>query len=193
MNLFPNPLVGNSFLKGGVTDKPIAGTALETAYSKPLHQARLKVDNLMQGMPVTLKNEGLAAEGDSTNNGLAGNVLTADKATTSIQGFIVNSPNDVYMDGDDFPKFFKNQIVRVATVGSGATIYLPANANCKNVAIDTPIGWDATNGELATTGNLVNLEGVKIDGQVVRGLVPYFDDATGTAKAKDAFVMKVIL
>lgn len=187
MNLFANPTYNGFFLKGGSTAHPIAGTALETAYSKPLNQAKLHKDNLMQGMPVDLKNTSLASTGNSNNDGLSGNVLTAEDATT-IHGFIVNSPNDVLIDGDEFPRFLKNQVVRVATIGSGATIYLPANANVEGISLNAELKWN--NGELdANTGT--PLPGVRIDGQVVEGVIPYLDG--DTAKVKNGLVVKVIL
>lgn len=192
MNLFPNPTYNGFFKKGGSTSKPIAGTCTKTAYSRPLNQAKISEDNLIQGDAVQLKNTSLAKETNSNNDGLSGNVFSALKATNKINGFIVNSPNDILLDGDTFPRFLKNQIVRVATIGSGATVYLPADTSLANVTLDQELQWDINNKKLVTTGG-VALTGVRLAGQVVNGLVPEYDATNNVAKSKDALVVRVIL
>lgn len=194
MNLFPNPTYNGYFMKGGSTAKPIAGTCTKTAYSRPLNQAKLTVDNLMQGSAVELKNTSLAKETNSNNDGLSGNVFTATTATTVVNGFIVNSPNDILLDGDTFPRFLKNQISRVALIGSGATVYLPADSGLADVTLDTELAWDTTKNVVCAkaTGKL-DLPGVRLEGQLVNGLVPEYDATNNVAKSKDALVVRVVL
>ena len=193
MNLFPNPTYNNYFMKGGTTAKPIAGVCTMTAYSRPLNQAKVLSDNLMQGFAVELKNPSLAKEANNNNDGLSGNVFTADKATTVVNGFIVNSPNDILLDGDSFPRFLKNQVVRVATIGSGASVYLPADASLGDVTLDTELAWDTANNVVAKKGAGVDLPGVRLGGQLVNGLVPEYDATNNVAKSKDSLVVRVIL
>lgn len=204
MNLFANPQYNNYFLKGGSTAKPIVGVCLETAYNKPLNQAKVIEDNLMQGYPIILKNTSLSSS-NSNNDGLSGNVFTAENiittitvdtqvqnSTTSINGFIVNSPNDILLDGDTFPRYLKNQVVRVAVLGSGAALYLPVDSTYNDVSLETTLKWDLTNKCLSTNGQ-VELPGVRIGGQVVNGLIPYFDDINKKALSKEGLVLRVIL
>lgn len=193
MNLFPNPTYNNYFMKGGSTAKPIAGTCTKTAYSRPLNQAKLTVDNLMQGSPVELKNTSLAKETNSNNDGLSGNVFTANKAKTVVNGFIVNSPNDILLDGDTFPRFLKNQVARVALLGSGATVYLPADTSLNDVTLDTELAWDTTKNVVTKKGTGIDLPGVRLEGQLVNGCVPEYDATNNVAKSKDALVVRVVL
>lgn len=194
MNLFPNPTYNGYFKKGGTTCKPIAGTCVLTAYNKPLSQAKLTLDNLMQGSPVLLKNTSLG----SNNEGLSANVLSAsaysDSASAApiINGFIVNSPNDILLDGDTFPRFLKNQVVGVAKLGSNAPVYLPAEANLADCPIDTPLKWNSTAKQLSKTKG-VNLPGVRIAAQPVLGVIPEYDSTENRAKSKDGLVILVNL
>lgn len=192
MNLFPNPTYNGYFKKGGTTFAPIAGTVLETAYSKPLAQAKLTEDNLMQGMPVKLTNGGGAINNGDGNTGLAPNVFTASKTTDAVHGFIVNSPNDILLEGDMFPRYLKNQILRVAILGSGTTVYLAANNNCGGIATNTVLKWNNTTQELDINGD-IDLPGVKIAGQVVDGIRPSYNARDNKGESKPGLVLKVIL
>ena len=126
MNLFPNPTYNGKFI-GNSSAKPIAGVCTLTAYKRPLIQAKVTVDGLLQGDPVTIKNTGnYGTKEFSAGTGLAPLTMAAEKATTAISGFVVESPNNVYIDGNAAGQFFKNQIVYVALVGCGAEIYLQA-------------------------------------------------------------------
>lgn len=150
------------------TSRPIAGTCVYSAFTNPLQQAKMSDTCTLQGWAVALTNDTLSP---NSNNGmgLAGNVLTATKATTSINGFVVDCASVMSCDTNDFPRLCKNQVGYVAVIGSGAKIYLPADASLQNVDVDTALKWDTTNNCLSkTTG--VALSGVSIISQVVNGV-----------------------
>lgn len=150
------------------TSRPIAGTCVQTAFTNPLNQTKSSETCLLQGWAVELTNDSLSTNGNN-GMGLAGNVLTAKKATTTVNGFIVDCPSTMSMDANDYPRLCKNQIGYVAMVGSGAKIYLAADASLQGKSTDTALKWDATNNCLsATTG--VALNGVQLISQVVNGV-----------------------
>lgn len=150
------------------TSRPIAGTCVYSAFTNPLQQAKMSDTCTLQGWAVALTNETLSP---NSNNGmgLAGNVLTATKATTTINGFIVDCTSTMSCDTNDFPRLCRNQVGYVALIGSGAKIYLPADASLQNVSVDTALKWDTANNCLSTTTG-VALSGVSIISQVVNGV-----------------------
>lgn len=150
------------------TSRPIAGTCVATAFTNPLQQAKMSDVCTLQGSAVELKNDTLSPSGNN-GMGLAGNVLTATKATTKINGFVVDCASTMSCDTNDFPRLCKNQVGYVALIGSGAKVYLPADASLQGVGVDTELKWDATNNCLSTTTG-VALTGVKIVSQVVNGV-----------------------
>ena len=181
MNLFPNPTYNGMFI-GNSSAKPIAGVCTLTAYKRPLIQAKVKADGMVQGMPVLIKNEGMYGSHDySAGTGLAPLVMTAEAATTAISGFLVESPNNVYIDGEAAGQFFKNQIVYVAPVGSGAELYLPVKTNdFTGVDItNTQIHWvvaDNCLGIGAGDGTTkLEVKGATILSQVVEGIQFYIN------------------
>lgn len=150
------------------TSRPIAGTCVATAFTNPLQQAKNGEECLLQGWAVELTNDSLSPSGNN-GMGLAGNVLTAKKATSTINGFIVDCASTMSCDTNDFPRLCKNQVGYVALIGSGAKIYLPADASLQGVGVDTALKWDAANNCLSTTTG-VALTGVSIVSQVVNGV-----------------------
>lgn len=197
MNLFPNPTYNGKFI-GNSSAKPIAGVCTLTAYKRPLIQAKVAVDGLLQGDPVTIKNTGnYGTKEFSAGTGLAPLTMAAEKATTAISGFIVESPNNVYIDGNAAGQFFKNQIVYVAPVGSGAEMYLPAkDGSFEGVDItNTEICWvvadsclDVGAGDGSTK---LAIKGATILSQVVEGIQFYID--AGVVKQKTTPVIKIKL
>ena len=197
MNLFPNPTYNGKFI-GNSSAKPIAGVCTLTAYKRPLIQAKVAVDGLLQGDPVTIKNTGnYGTKEFSAGTGLAPLTMAAEKATTAISGFIVESPNNVYIDGNAAGQFFKNQIVYVAPVGSGAEMYLPAkDGSFEGVDItNTEICWVVADSCLdvgAGAGSTkLAIKGATILSQVVEGIQFYID--AGVVKQKTTPVIKIKL
>ena len=197
MNLFPNPTYNGKFI-GNSSDKPIAGVCTLTAYKRPLIQAKVTVDGLLQGDPGTIKNTGnYGTKEFSAGTGLAPLTMAAEKATTAISGFVVESPNNVYIDGNAAGQFFKNQIVYVAPVGSGAEMYLPAkDGSFEGVDItNTEICWvvadsclDVGAGDGTTK---LTIKGATILSQVVEG-IQFYNEA-GVVKQKTTPVIKIKL
>lgn len=197
MNLFPNPTYNGKFI-GNSSAKPIAGVCTLTAYKRPLIQAKVTVDGLLQGDPVTIKNTGnYGTKEFSAGTGLAPLTMAAEKATTAISGFVVESPNNVYIDGNAAGQFFKNQIVYVAPVGSGAEMYLPAkDGSFEGVDItNTEICWvvadsclDVGAGDGTTK---LTIKGATILSQVVEG-IQFYNEA-GVVKQKTTPVIKIKL
>lgn len=150
------------------TSRPIAGTCVQTAFTNPLNQAKSSETCLLQGWAVELSNDSLSTNGNN-GMGLAGNVLTAKKAASTVNGFIVDCPSTMSMDANDYPRLCKNQVGYVAMVGSGAKVYLAADASLQGKSTDTALKWDTTNNCLsATTG--IALSGVQLISQVVNGV-----------------------
>lgn len=150
------------------TSRPIAGTCVQTAFTNPLNQAKSAETCLLQGWAVALTNDNLSTNANN-GMGLAGNVLSATKATATVNGFVVDCPSTVSMDANDYPRLCKNQVGYVAMIGSGAKIYLAADASLQGKSVDTALKWDTANNCVsATTG--VALDGVQMISQVVNGV-----------------------
>ena len=149
------------------TSRPIAGTCVQSAFTNPLQQAKMDEVCTLQGHAVALSNDTLSGNGNN-GMGLAGNVLTATKATSTINGFVVDCSSTMSCDTNDFPRLCKNQIGYVALLGSGAKVYLAADASLQKVSVDTAVKWDTANNCLSTSG--VDLPNVKIISQVVSGV-----------------------
>lgn len=150
------------------TSRPIAGTCVYSAFTNPLQQAKMSDVCTLQGWAVALTNDTLSPNGNN-GMGLAGNVLTATKATTAINGFVVDCASTMSCDTNDFPRLCKNQVGYVALLGSGAKVYLAADASLQGKSVDTALKWDTTNNCLsATTG--VALDGVQLISQVINGV-----------------------
>lgn len=173
------------------TSRPIAGTCVATAFTNPLQQAKNGEECLLQGWAVELTNDSLNPSGNN-GMGLAGNVLTAKKATSTINGFIVDCPSTMSCDANDFPRLCKNQVGYVALLGSGAKIYLPADASLQGVGVDTALKWDATNNCVSATG--IDLPNVALVSQVVNGVAGRAKaDATNVSESYETLVVKVRL
>lgn len=197
MNLFPNPTYNDKFI-GNSSAKPIAGVCTLTAYKRPLIQAKASADGLLQGDPVTIKNTGSYGKKEfSAGQGLAPLTMAAEKATTAISGFVVESPNNVYIDGNAAGQFFKNQIINVAPVGSGAEMYLPVkDGSFEGVDIsNTEIHWVVADNHLdvgAGDGSTkLAIKGATVLSQVVEGIQFYID--AGVVKQKTTPVIKIKL
>lgn len=173
------------------TSRPIAGTCVATAFTNPLQQAKTGEECLLQGTAVVLTNDSLSPSGNN-GMGLAGNVLTATKATTTINGFIVDCASTMSCDTNDFPRLCRNQVGYVALIGSGAKIYLPADASLQGVGVDTALKWDATNNCVSTTG--IDLPNVTLVSQVVNGIAGRAKaGATNVSESYETLVVKVRL
>lgn len=138
----------NNQFKRPNTSKPIVGHATITAYANNLSQAQAGAD-LVAGQAVELKTQ---ASGTQAGSGLNPNVLVANTATSTIGGFVIESPNFVVIEGAQASKALKGQIVYVATIGSGVEVYVPCKASeFQGFAIGTQVYYDNTTGELTTT------------------------------------------
>lgn len=193
MNMFPSPQYNGKFLKNSA--KPIVGVCTSTAFKDCLIEAKAKADGLVQGAPVLIKNATIT--GTTAPNAarhLAPNVMIAEAATTAISGFVVESPNSVYLDGDSAGQFYANQIILVAPIGSGAEVWLPVKqANFSGVDIvNSTIHWivaDGTLGVGAADGTTkLEVKGAKILSQVVEGVQFYVEN--GVVKEKSVAVVK---
>lgn len=169
------------------TSRPIAGTCVYSAFTNPLQQAKMSDTCTLQGSAVALTNETLNPNGNN-GMGLAGNVLTATKATTTINGFVVDCASVMSCDTNDFPRLCKNQVGYVAVLGSGAKVYLAADASLQNVGVNTALKWDPTNNCLSTTG--IDLPNVTIISQVVNGVAGRVK--TGSADVSESYETLVV-
>ncbi|HEC1823357.1 TPA: hypothetical protein R1765_001981 [Campylobacter coli] len=198
MNLFNNPTYNNSFL-GSSSAKPIAGICTKTAYSRPLTQGKITENFIAVGYPVKITNKISDNQNSSVNagTGLAPNVLNVAKATDSVDGFTVMAPNVVLEDGDNFPKYLKNQIAQIAILGSGAEIYLPANNNLIGLQVaKEQLCWNVADKKveqgIGDGSSKLSLGVVTILSQVVDGIYSYVDDE-GVCKTEETPVIKIKL
>lgn len=196
MDMFPSPQYNGKFLTNSA--KPIVGVCTNTAFKDCLIQAKAKADGLVQGAPVLIKNATIT--GATTPNAarhLLPNVMVAEAATTVISGFVVESPNSVYLDGDSAGQFYANQIILVAPIGKGAEVWLPVKqADFSGIDIvNSTIHWIVANKVLgvgAADGTTkLEVKGAKILSQVVEGVQFYVDN--GVVKEKSVAAVKIRL
>lgn len=126
-------------------------TLLNSTLEQALNNFNDKV--LLQGMPVTINNAYTATDGTNVMN--AGNPTSfsipstapADAKTTD--GFCVWGLND-FADTESLTMGYprKGSLTAIAMFGSGLYVWLPANANLKNVRVGSPVYWDTVAGEL---------------------------------------------
>lgn len=188
MNLFPEPTFNSAYLSPN-SAKPIAGKCTNTAFKRPLVQARMQQDTEVASAVTVALNS--TAQGNAGTN-LAPTTLKATTATTAIDGFVVMTPNLVLAEGDSFPAMRTGQIGHVALLGSGAELYLPCTAAdilaLTGVTATTTLKWDVANNVLNTkTG--VSVAGITILSEVVDGVK---SKKNGTSyESEDAAVVKV--
>lgn len=219
MNLFPNSAYNNAYMSPN-SSKPIVGVVLNTAFKRPLKEVRL-LQNMEIGKPVTLTNDNVLGlqttptQGPvNAQEGLAPTVLYAkatEKTPTTgtgkeapaidekkhiISGFTCFCPNAVLQEGDVFPSYLTGQLIFVAMLNSGASMYLPCDNSVSNMTVNASIYWDFDSKvikKLPTTGAagiIPNLGNARIDGQVVDGILGYMDN--GVMKVKDHAVVKIL-
>lgn len=198
MTMFPINHYDKSFLSPN-SAKPIVGVVANTAFKRPLLQAKVKEDGFTQGQPVVVKNLGMYGHmNDNAGQGLAPNVLMAEKITTIISGFVVESPNMVYIDGEEGAQALANQVVYVALLGSGAEMYLPVKNDVTNIdVVNEQLCWNIAEkyiekgaGDASTK---LALAGVSVLSMPVAGLQFYYDDTKKKVKSKEINVIKIKL
>ena len=196
-NLFQNPTYNGKFLSPN-SAKPIAGVCTNTAYKRPLTQVKVSDTMIAIGSPVEITNKFSQSTAVNAGMDLAPNVMNASASKSNLDGFLVMSPNAILEDGDEFPKYLKNQVVHCALIGSGAELYLPADNSLvgKNVS-KISLYWHKTDmtlkegvGDSGSTG--WGLGEVLILSQVVEGIMSYIDTGDNNkVKTKNIPVIKI--
>lgn len=195
-NLFQNPTYNGKFLSPNSV-KPIAGVCTNTAYKRPLTQVKVSDIMIAIGMPVEITNKFSQTTAVNAGLDLAPNVMNASASNNNLDGFLVMSPNAILEDGDEFPKYLKNQVVHCALIGSGAELYLPVDNTLigKNVSKIT-LCWNKADMKLeegvGDNSTKFDLGEVLILSQVVEGIMSYIDTADNNkVKTKTAPVIKI--
>lgn len=149
---FGTPFIGAS------SASPLCGrpTNLQFAMTK-MRQAQIKSDvtakTIFASQPVIIDNR-VGAPGTAQIAGFNADVLeiTALATTTSsvmtVDGFVLASNLD-QVDADGGVGYaHAGDLVNVGLLGSGIEVWLPASADCANIAVSTGLYWDSTNAEL---------------------------------------------
>lgn len=195
--------VGNAngqFL-GSSSACPIAGDYLRDIFSQEVIQAKVSIDGVAPGMPcttTTLQDISKAADADY---GLNPNTVIIGGAGDDVSplGFVLISPSDVLLPGDEAARPLKNQIVNLALIGSGITMYLPVSSNSGTILPGDYVAWDATGGSgtekeygvIATSS--VTSKTFRALGNPVNGRKFVIDSTTGLCSFQSCKVIKVKL
>lgn len=158
------------------TLKPICGVQLNNITKSVSSQAYVGVDSVSAGQPVTLKNK-------SEVGGNVLNISAVSTAVANLNGFALQSANELVDLGSEVGVAVKGQIIRVGTFGSGIEVYLPCDATLQDVTLDSGVTYDFTNKVLKKAGTSDTAISVTILGGVVDGQV--VDVTGGVAKLKD--------
>lgn len=142
--------VGNAngqFL-GSSSACPIAGDYLRDIFSQEVIQAKVTVDDVAPGMPCSLSELQEISKAADADYRLNPNTVIIGTAGDDVKpnGFVLISPSDVLLPGDEAARPLKNQIVNVALIGSGITMYLPVSSNSSTILPGGVVEWDATGG-----------------------------------------------
>lgn len=171
--VFGSPFIGAS------SAAPLCGMPTNFAYSmSKIRQAQIKSDvtakTIFAGQPVIIDNR-VGAPGTAQINGFNADVLeiTALGTTTSLAmtvgGFVLCSDLDK-VDADGGTGYaHAGDLVNVGLIGSGVEVYLPASADCANIALTQGLCWDSTNAELDVPASSELTIGLKVLGSLVDG------------------------
>lgn len=138
------------------TEKPIAGTAVEQAYTGSLTPAKVTA-TIVPGTAVT------ATVGSPLN-------ITTAAANTSISGFAVIGDSDYVADGSQAGVQVAGQLVNFAQLGRGTKVYLPVKAADLTGGVITAFKWNIDNGYVEKTTGVAftaTLLSGPIDGQKI--------------------------
>lgn len=139
---------------------------LSNPYDALSCQAIVPAEDTAKYIPCTavaLKNGAEAGEIQAGFN--PDNIYIESVATTSIDGFIVESETNIIEQGNIEP--IAQGTVQVAKIGSGSVLFLPCKDDLAGVSLSSKVYWDTTTNELTKTGTVeVNLS---ILGSVVKG------------------------
>lgn len=191
MNLFQIGNYNGKFMRPN-SFLPIAGTIANTAFNRVLVQAKISAQGqkMLQGMSIAVSNKLGTDATVRAGKGLSPNVLTATYSATAVDGFLVDSANCVVLQGDDFPQYLDNQIVRVALIGSGAELYLPCD---NSVSGSTDLLYFDPATQLLKKAATVPTGGVALNAvimsQVIEGIKGKVDNDRVTTES--CFVVKV--
>jgi hypothetical protein len=171
--VFGSPFIGAS------SAAPLCGmpTNLQFAMTK-MRQAQIKSDvtakTIFAGQPVIIDNR-VGAPGTAQIAGFNADVLeiTALATTTSsastVCGFVLCSDLDKVDTDGGTGYAHAGDLVNVGLIGSGVETYLPASADCANIALTTGLCWDSTNAELDVPASSELTIGLKVLGSLVDG------------------------
>lgn len=187
----------NGQFLGSSSASPIAGEFLNDAFAQSVSQAKVTIDDVVPGRPCKLATLQDITAGIDADYGLNPNVFQISEAgdTTAPNGFILTSPTDVLLPGDSAPRPLKNQVINVALVGSGVTVYLPVSIASDPIAPGQPVMWDTTGsqddygivGSSGLTSNTMRSVGNPINGR------KFVINDDGSCSLVDCKVIKVKL
>lgn len=170
---FGSPFIGAS------SASPLCGmpTNLSFAMTK-MRQAQIKSDvtakTIFAGQPVIIDNR-VGDPGTSQIKGFNADVLeiTALATTTSsvmtVGGFVLCSDLDKVDTDGGTGYAHAGDLVNVGLIGSGIEVWLPASADCANIALTTGLCWDSTNAELDVPASSELTIGLKVLSSLVDG------------------------
>lgn len=149
------------------------------------------------GDPVTVKNQvGTTANTVAIEsfNAVCGEISAKSDAVSNLDGFLLQSPQDVVplLGGEAFP--IAGFLSYVALLGSGAELYLPAGASLADVDYNTRITWDYDNDCLkkAEVGTDIALP-IRLKSARVAGKKLTYDTGTSLASWADCYAVRVAL
>lgn len=158
---------------GANSAAPLCGmpTNISNAMTK-IRQAQINTGvtakTVFAGQPVIIDNR-VGNPGTSQLVGFNSDVLeiTALATTTAsvmtVGGFVLCSHLD-QVDTDGGTGYAHlGDLVNVGLIGSGVEVWLPASADCANIALTQGLMWDSTNGELdVPPGSELTITGLKV-------------------------------
>ena len=171
---FGSPFIGAS------SAAPLCGmpTNYQFAMTK-MRQAQIKSDvtakTIFAGQPVIIDNR-VGAPGTAQIAGFNADVLeiTALATTTAlvmtVGGFVLTSDLDQVDSDGGVAYAHAGDLVNVGLIGSGIEVWLPASADCANIALTTGLCWDSTNAELdVPASSELTITGLKVLSSLVDG------------------------
>lgn len=153
---------GNAFI-GAFSASPLCGMPTNFAYSmSKIRQAQIKSDvtakTIFAGQPVIIDNR-VGAPGTAQIAGFNADVLeitalaTTDSSASTVCGFVLCSDLDKVDTDGGTGYAHAGDLVNVGLLGSGVETWLPASADCANIALSVGLYWDSTNAELDVPTN----------------------------------------
>ena len=130
----------NSFV-GFSSQKPICGHFLNDMFKHNISQAKVNTQEVIYpGIPVQIKNY----DSSQLNNLNVLNITKKAENANELDAFILSSPTDVVLFGNQVALPLYTQIINVALIGSGVELYLPADASLADVSVSSKLLWDFT-------------------------------------------------